>query len=135
MRVFNNAEFISCEGENRIFKVLVEEKGRIIFTGDELPDEFAPCESVDLQNRTVIPAFGDSHIHFASFAYFNSGLDCRDAPDFTQLGERIRSYIADNKNEKVILAFGCSAHTVKEKRLPDKDFREATTAISSFTHV
>ena len=121
MRVFKNAEFISCEDENRIFKYLVQKDGKIIFTGNQLPEEYAQTESVDLKNRCVVPAFGDTHIHFTSFAYFHSGLDCRNVQDFAELGELIRHYIAQGKKEKIILGFGCSAHTVKEKRLPSKD--------------
>jgi predicted amidohydrolase YtcJ len=121
MRVFKNACFISCENNNRVFKCLVEKDGKILFSGDQLPEEFQSCASVDLQNRCVIPAFGDTHMHFSSFAYFNSGLDCRNAGDFDELGERIRSYLGRGNNEKVMLGFGCSAHTVKEKKLPDKN--------------
>ena len=120
MRVFKNADFISCEDENRIFKYLVEKGGKIIFTGDQLPEIYTSVEQVDLKNRCVVPAFADTHMHFASFAFFNSGLDCRDVHDFAELGDLISKYIAQGKKEKVILGFGCSAHTVKEKRLPEK---------------
>ena len=121
MRVFKNAEFISCEKANRIFKFLVEKDGRIVFTGDRLPDEFVPVESLDLQGRCVVPAFGDTHIHFSSFAYFNAGLDCRHVRDFEELGALIRGYAERNRGEKIILGFGCSAHTVQEKKLPDRN--------------
>jgi len=121
MRVFKNAGFISCEDESRVFKYLVEKDGIILFSGDQLPEKFKACASVDLKNRCVVPAFGDTHMHFSSFAYFNSGLDCRAVGNFEELGELIRAYIARRKNEKVILGFGCSAHTVKEKKLPDKN--------------
>lgn len=120
MRVFQNAEFISCEDSNRIFKYLVEKEGKIHFTGDHLPGEFAAGETVDLKGCTVVPAFGDAHMHFSSFAFFNSGLDCRDARDFDHLQEIIHEYRAGAKKEKVILGFGCSAHLVREKRLPDR---------------
>ncbi len=120
MRVFKNAEFISCEDKNRVFKYLVENKGKIVFTGDKLPPQYKACEAIDLKNKCVVPAFGDTHIHFSSFAYFNSGLDCRDVSDFKELGELIRAYITQNKKENVILAFGCSAHTVREKHLPNR---------------
>jgi len=120
MRVFKNAEFISCEEKNRVFKYLVEKDGRIFFTGDRLPEEFAPCAPVDLKGRCVVPAFGDTHIHFSSFAYFNAGLDCRHVRDFGELGELIRDYTGRAGKGKVILGFGCSAHTVAEKRLPDR---------------
>lgn len=120
MRVFKNAEFISCEEKNRVFSYLLEDAGKIVFTGETLPSKYAACEAIDLNNKCAVPAFGDTHIHFSSFAFFHSGLDCRDVDDFTQLGELINSYIARGKKEKIILAFGCSAHTVREKRLPQR---------------
>jgi predicted amidohydrolase YtcJ len=127
MRVFQNAEFISCEDSNRVFKYLVEKDGNILFTGDQLPAEFSACESADLNGRCVVPAFGDTHIHFSSFAFFNAGLDCRDARDFHHLGEIIRAYLDRGKKEKVVLGFGCSAHTVAEKKLPDRHVLDRIT--------
>lgn len=128
MRVFKNAEFISCEDNNRILKYLVEEDGRIIFTGDELPEAYVHGRTTDLKGLCAVPAFADTHIHFSSFAYFNSGLDCRHVKDFEELTELVRRYIADNKKEKIILGFGCSAHTVKEKRLPQRDDLDRITS-------
>ena len=128
MRVFKNADFISCEDNNRIFKFLVEKDGKIIFTGDQLPEGYAGVEQVDLKNRCVVPAFADTHMHFASFALFNSSLDCRDVGDFAELSDLINKYIALGKKEKVILGFGCSAHTVKEKRLPERSDLDKITS-------
>jgi len=128
MQVFKNAEFISCEEMNRVFKFLVEKDGKIIFTGDQLPAELADCAAVDLNGRCVVPAFGDTHMHFSSFAYFNAGLDCRHARNFEELGECIRAYIGRGTKEKVILGFGCSAHTVAEKKLPDRHDLDRVTA-------
>ena len=106
----------------------MEKDGKIIFTGDQLPEVCARVEPVDLKNRCVVPAFADTHMHFASFAFFNSSLDCRDAGDFAQLNDLIRKYIALGKKEKVILGFGCSAHTVKEKRLPERSDLDKITS-------
>lgn len=120
MRVFKNAEFISCEDENRVFQYLVENEGNIIYSGNRLPGEFTQAESIDLGSQCVVPAFGDTHMHFASFAYFNAGLDCRNVQDFEELCELICRHIADEKKGRVVLGFGCCAHTVKEGRLPDR---------------
>ena len=51
MHVFKNADFISCEDENRTFKYLVEEDGKIIYTGDQLPEFYSRVEPVDLKNH------------------------------------------------------------------------------------
>ena len=128
MGVYRNATFISCEDNNRIFKYLVEKDGKIIFTGDVLPDSYVHAQTIDLKGLYVVPAFADTHIHFGSFAYFNSGLDCRHVNDFEELRELIQGYIANNNREKVILGFGCSAHTVKEKRLPQRDDLDRITS-------
>lgn len=121
LKIFTNAEFISCEDDNRIFHVMIENSGTILYTGDAIPDEFSGAQRIDLGGHCCVPAFGDTHIHFASFAYFNSGLDCRAAKDFKELGLLINQHIENHPKEKIILAFGCSAHTVREKRLPTKE--------------
>lgn len=128
MRAFQNGRFVSCEDDNRLFTTLVEKEGTILFTGNRLPREFQDSETIDLGDRCVVPAFGDTHMHFESFAYFNSGLDVRSAGDFKALGDLIHDYLRNNPGEKTILAFGCSAHTVKEKRLPSKDDLDQITS-------
>jgi len=133
MKIFENAEFISCEDANRIFSILIEDKGKIIFTGDTVPEVYKKANRIDLNGRCVIPAFGDTHIHFSSFSYFNAGLDCRYANDFSDLGDIIHTHIRNNKTGKVLLCFGCSAHTVREKKLPER--RDLDKIISSPTMI
>ena len=127
MTIFKNAHFISCEPENREFSVLVEDKGRIVYCGDEVPSKYAACPTVDLQGKTVVPAFADTHIHFASHALFESTLDVREAADFDELGRMLRDYEARTKKQKITICFGCCAHTVKEQRLPNKADLDACT--------
>ena len=62
MKAFVNATFLSCEEENRVFSVLVEDRGRIVFTGDELPQRYLDLPKVDLGGVTVVPAFADTHM-------------------------------------------------------------------------
>ena len=120
MTVFKNAHFISCEKDNREFSVLAEDKGRIVYCGDAIPARYATAPAVDLGGKTVVPAFADTHIHFASHALFESTLDVRDAEDFAELGQMLREYETRTQKQKLSVCFGCCAHTVKEGRLPDK---------------
>ena len=121
MKAFVNGSFISCEEENRTFSVLVENKGRIVYTGDTLPEEYKNAEKVDMGGKAVLPAFADTHMHFESFALFNSTVDVREAKDFKEMGEMLQGYLKRNPKAKFIPAYGCSAHTVAERRLPNKD--------------
>lgn len=118
MKIFKNANFISCEDDNKIYSVMIEDKGKINYLGNKIPETYKNIQSEDLAGKCVVPAFTDSHIHFESFSLFNATLDCRDVADFGELGDVIQKYINNHPKEKVILGFGCSAHTVKEKRLP-----------------
>ncbi|HLE09779.1 MAG: hypothetical protein A2504_11320 [Bdellovibrionales bacterium RIFOXYD12_FULL_39_22] len=126
--IFENGNFISCDEQNTIFSVLVEDQGKIVFTGNKIPHQYQSAKKIDLQKKTVLPAFFDTHIHFSSYAFFNLGLDCRNAGDFRELQAIIGKYVAQHLEEKIVLGFGISAHTLKEKRLPtSKDLDKITS--------
>lgn len=55
MQIFKNADFISCEKPNRIFRYLVEERGKIVFTGDVLPEYYKHLNSTDLKTAALFP--------------------------------------------------------------------------------
>ncbi|MBF0224518.1 MAG: amidohydrolase family protein [Desulfobacterales bacterium] len=118
MKIFENAEFISCGEDNQFFNFLIEDKGKIIFTGNNIPQEYVNCKKINLQGKCVIPAFGDTHMHFTSFCQFYSGLDCRKANDFESLMDLIQNYIKDHPYEKTIVGFGCCAYLLKENKIP-----------------
>jgi hypothetical protein len=121
MQLFENAEFISCEDQNRVFHYLVEDRGRILFTGDHLPEMYRSIASrIDLQGRCILPAFVDTHMHFESFAFFLSALDVRHVRDFAELGDCIQAFEVLHPRQKVLFGFGISAHTVAERQLPDR---------------
>jgi len=120
MHIFENGVFVSCEDNNRVFSVLIEDEGRIVFTGDAVPEKYRKIPArTDLNGRCVVPAFADTHIHFSSFCFFEEHLDVRNAESFDDLSERIHSCEKRHPEAKVILGFGCSAHTLREKKLPD----------------
>ncbi len=86
VKIYENGIFISCEAENRIFKVLIEDRGKIVFTGDKVPDEYEGISSrVNLGGKCVVPAFADTHIHFESFSFFQSTFDVRRVKDLCRV--------------------------------------------------
>jgi predicted amidohydrolase YtcJ len=88
MQIFENAEFISCEDQNRVFRMMVEDRGRIVFTGDHLPEMYQSVPTrIDLHGQCILPAFADTHMHFESFAFFRSTLDVRHVKNFDQLSD------------------------------------------------
>lgn len=119
MKLFTNASFITCEpGNNATYSAMAVKKGRIVWIGNDIPDSYRSARMVDLGGTTVVPAFGDTHLHFESFCLFNNTFFVMDADSLDEMGRVVKTYAETHPSEKVILGFGCTAHTVKEERLP-----------------
>ncbi|MHB8909488.1 MAG: amidohydrolase [Syntrophales bacterium] len=115
MNIYEGA-IISCDRANHVYRYLVEDKGRILAVGDNLPPEYRGAPRELLGERSLIPSFGDTHLHFASYALFNAGLDVRSARSLPEMGEQIRAF-ARATGDRIVMGFGASAHSVEEKRL------------------
>ena len=118
MRIYHG-KIISLDADNNIYHYLVEEQGRIIYLGDSLPPEYEKNGSVtELGNRVLLPSFGDGHLHFSNWILFSVlYFDVREASDIPEIQEIIQKFLEQNDKFKVIIAFGASRHSVKEKRL------------------
>ena len=117
MQVFHGS-VISCDQHDHLFQYLVEDQGRIVHTGDELPEAYRGAPIVELGQHALVPAFGDGHIHFSNWALIAGAfLDVRQARDFGDLGALIREHAARRPAGKVLAAFGASRHSVREQRL------------------
>jgi hypothetical protein len=121
MRQIYHGKIISLDKDNNIHAYLVEDQGRIVFLGDSLPAEYsAVCNSdvVELNNRVLMPSFGDAHMHFSNWALIAvSYFDVREAKDIREIQQIIKEETAKHKKKKAVIAFGVSKHSVKEKRL------------------
>lgn len=120
MKIFQNGRFISLDDKNSVHSILIEEAGRIVFLGDVIPEKYRHGAVIDLDGRAVVPAFVDTHLHFASFAYFLSAVDVREASSLFALGEMIRHYEEAHPREKTILGFGAGGHHLSAGEVPDR---------------
>ena len=113
-------KILSVNENNDVFRYLVEDKGRILFVGNELPEEFRDVRRLKLGRRALIPAFVDTHQHFASFSTFQAGLNVMDAESNEDISEMVRAF-AKRSKAKTLIAFGASPYSVKEKRLISRE--------------
>ena len=118
MQVFKG-NIVTVNKNNDVVNYLVENKGMIEFVGNQLPDKYANWPTIDLKDKALIPAFVDTHQHFASFSTFNSGLNVMDCSDNQQIMQMISDYYKTSKS-KTIIAFGASPYSVKERVLLSK---------------
>ena len=78
MKVYHGS-ILSVDKNNDVFQYLVENRGRIVFVGNELPTKYGRAERIDLGSRALIPPFVDTHQHLASFSAFHAGLNVMEA--------------------------------------------------------
>ncbi|MDO4854318.1 MAG: amidohydrolase family protein [Coriobacteriia bacterium] len=107
---------LTVDSRDSVARYLVEDEGRILYVGDELPESYASLPVVHLGSRVICPAFVDTHEHLASFATFHAGLNVMNA----RSNEEIKQLVADFARisaSKTLIAFGASPHSVSEGRL------------------
>jgi len=120
MKVYKG-NILTVDAQDNVKKYLVEDAGKIVFTGDVLPDQYAGAELVDLGSKALIPAFVDTHQHFASFAIFNSGLNVMEAESNEEIAAAVADFYRKSGNAKTLIAFGASPYSVKERRLISRE--------------
>lgn len=75
-----------------IYSAIACGSGRILALGDdaEARSWLEPGgEAVDLEGRTVLPAFHDAHTHFAAFALERSGVDLKGVTSLAEAARRV----------------------------------------------
>ena len=119
MKVYKG-RILTVDKNDTVCKYLVENKGRIVYTGNELPKKYRRAKVIDLMGRALIPSFCDTHQHFASFSSFHAGLNVMDCRTNAEILEGIREFKPRCK-EKIMIAFGASPYSVEEKRLVSRE--------------
>lgn len=107
---------LTVNARNAVFRYLIEDKGRILYVGDTLPEEYKNVKRLRLGKRALVPAFVDTHQHFASYSTFHAGLNVMEASSNKEIAEMIRAFTAKT-SKKTLIAFGISPHSVQEKQL------------------
>ena len=92
---------------DEVASYLVEDGGRIVYVGNDLPEQYQNAETVELGKRALIPAFVDTHQHFASFSTFHAGLNVMDAGSNEEIAQMVSEFYKKSKG-KTLIAFGAS---------------------------
>ena len=120
MKCYKGA-ILSVNAKDDVFSYLVEDGGKIVYVGNELPSVYNQAEMIDLGSKALIPAFVDTHEHFASFAIFNSGLNVMEAESNEEIAKMVADFYARSGNTKTLIAFGASPYSVRERRLISRE--------------
>ena len=119
MKIYKG-NILTVNKSDDVNRYLVEDKGRIVFVGDDLPEKYASGEMIDLGEKALIPSFCDTHQHFASFSSFHAGLNVMECGSNEEILQGIKEFKPRCK-EKIMIAFGASPYSVKERRLVSRE--------------
>ena len=119
MRVYVG-NILTVNQNDDVAKYLAEDGGRIVFVGDELPEKYSAAPKIELKDKALIPSFCDTHQHFASFSTFHAGLNVMECSTNAEILEKIREFKPRCK-EKIMITFGASPYSVREKRLVSRE--------------
>ena len=119
MKVYKG-NILTVNANDDVAKYLVEDKGRIAYVGNELPEKYAGAQVIDLGGKALIPSFCDTHQHFASFSSFLAGLNVMNCESNEEILQGIKEFKSRCK-EKIMIAFGASPYSVKERRLVSRE--------------
>ena len=126
MRVYEGT-ILTCDKEDHIYRYLVTDCGRILHVGDALPEKYEKAPRTLLGRRALIPAFADTHIHFASYATFHAGLNVMEARSNAEILEMLRHYAA-KCTDKLLVGFGASPYSVADGKLVSREELDAVCA-------
>lgn len=111
-------------GELFCAEAVLTEGGRILRVGKEAALRAAApeAEEVRLEGRTLMPAFVDSHSHFAACAHAMLQCSVAEERDFDGISARLRRYIREKgiKPGEWVAARDLDPARLQEKRLPDR---------------
>ena len=115
MKIYEG-NILTCDKDNHVYKYLVEDQGVIQYVGDSLDKQYEQYNTIKLGNKALIPAFCDSHIHFASFATFYSGLNVMNAKNNKEILDMLKEFVK-TCDDSLIICFGASPYSVEEQTL------------------
>lgn len=100
-KLFYNATIHTLD-RGKIAKNLLTEEDRILAVDCD-PAAYSDdpsCERIDLQGRTVLPGFHDSHEHFLCYAIDKEKIDFYNARSVAEMAEMTRRYIRERSIPK-----------------------------------
>lgn len=143
--ILSNANVVTMTGENKTAEAVAIKDGKIVAVGKNqalLSQKDKKTQIVDLEGKTLLPGFIDSHGHFAQYLPFIEGEFLYPAPmgtvnNFKDIADKMTGYFNQPNLDKNILhvAFGYDDAELKEKRHPTKNELDAFSADFSFCAV
>lgn len=124
-KIYFNGTIIPMTKETDFLEALVEENGKIIYTGlyeDAVKKYGNEMEKIDLKGQCLMPGFIDAHSHFAMNGQMSVFADLSECESFDDIVKALEDYIENNKitDSQAVMGFGYDHNFLIEEAHPDK---------------
>jgi len=126
MKVFSG-KIISVDKNNNVYKYLVEDNGKIVYVGNELPDIYKQEKLIELGNKVLIPSFVDTHSHFTSYAMLATTVKLDKLKSNKEIQEKLREEDSKLPKEKTMLCYGASPKVVEGRFIEKTEIDNVTS--------
>ncbi|OQC13859.1 MAG: N-substituted formamide deformylase precursor [Firmicutes bacterium ADurb.Bin080] len=120
MKVFSGT-IITVDEKRNVFKYLVEDLGRIIYVGNDLPEKYKGIEVIDIKGKALMPTFADTHSHFTSFAMLATTIKLDKAKSNKDILEILKEEDKKYPEGKTLYCNGASPKVIEGKFIEKKD--------------
>ncbi|KAB2817395.1 amidohydrolase [Phaeocystidibacter marisrubri] len=134
--LYFNGDIITMESDSAIYaEAVVEENGMIVFVGtlEEANEKFGNANRVDLNGKTMLPAFLDGHGHFYNVGFTALCANLLPPPDgpgdnYKSIVETMRTYIQSEDGQYVLQKLGwIMGNGYDDSQLEEKNHPNAKT--------
>ena len=118
--ILTNGKILTVDDDFTIHDTLVVHEGRVLETGAaSLVSKYPGREVIDLQGKTVMPGFNDSHTHIRGRPQRYIELD--EVSSIAEIQDLIRSKISEMGEGEWITGYGWSEDELDDGRRPLRD--------------
>ncbi len=122
-------------GSRRRFEALAVRKGRVTDIGTNkriIATKSKTAKIINLQGRTVLPGFHDSHIHLLNYGMLLRTLDLSRARSIEEVKKRVRGWNTTGSHDTWVLGRGWDDERLREHRYPTRDDLDLATSKAVF---
>ncbi|GIO24123.1 amidohydrolase [Oceanobacillus sp. J11TS1] len=125
-KLYYGGDIITMTGEHDNAEAILIEAGLIKMQGSlEEVKQAAEhhAEKIDLQGKTLMPAFIDPHGHISMVGQFSSMADLSECNNFNDIIQTLKDYIQNKDLNKgdIVVGFGYDNNFLEENRHPTKE--------------
>lgn len=121
--LLKNGNIITCDDNESINNWLLIKNGHIMDTGIGEPDNYMEDEIdeiINLNGKTVLPGFYDTHVHLVQTGLNHLGLDLNNICSLSELFKAIAKMILNKEPGSLIRGYHFDVTKINEKRFPTR---------------